>query len=130
MERFREGVDPIIDNRKILAGLISAGSIRGAAQACGCSATTIRKRLADPVFKEEYDKAKSELLTEATGELVARLNDSTAVLAEIMTDAAAPPGVRLQAADCVLRHAARYLTLSEIERRISALEATDNEEKL
>ena len=119
----------MVDNRKILAGLISCGSIRKAAASIGCSPTTIRKRLADPVFKEEYEKAKSELLTEASGELCARLNDSTAVLAEIMSDTAAPPGVRLQAADCVLRHAARYFSLSEIERRIAALEAIYEDEK-
>ena len=119
----------IIDDEKILAGLISAGSIRKAAEAVGCSVTTIRQRLNDPAFRDEYEKAKSELLAEATGELCARLNESTAVFAEIMLDTAAPPGVRLQAADCVLRHAARYFSLSEIERRITALEA-NNETKL
>ena len=120
----------IIDDAKILAGLISAGSIRRAAEVARCSPTTIRKRLADPVFKDEYEKAKSELLTEATGELCARLNESTAVLAEIMADAAAPPGVRLQAADCCLRHAARYYGLSELERRLEALEGITDEKEL
>lgn len=120
----------IVDNRKILAALVSAGSIRKAAECIKCSPTTIRKRLADPSFRDEYEKAKSELLTEASGELCARLNESTAVLSEIMTDTAVPPGVRLQAADAVLRHAARYYSLSEIERRISALEVMREDEEL
>lgn len=119
----------IIDDKKILAGLITGGSIRKAAEIIGCSSTTIRKRLERPEFRSEYERMKSELLTEASAELCARLGDSAAVLAEIMTDDSATPGMRIQAADAILRHAIRYYSLSEIERRITALEAIQSNEE-
>lgn len=125
-----EGVTTIVADTKILAGLISGGSIRKAAELCGCSVTTIRKRLAEPDFRAQYDSIQGELLTVASGALAGRLNEATAVLAEIMGDAAAPPGVRLQAADCCLRHAARYYGLSELERRLEALEGITDEKEL
>ena len=119
----------IIADGKILSALITGGSIRKAAEIIRCSPTTIRKRLEKPNFRSEYEKMKSEMLTEASAELCARLSDSAAVLAEIMTDDSATPGMRIQAADAILRDAIRYYSLSEIERRITALEAIQNNEE-
>lgn len=113
-----------IDDSRILSALLSAGTIRGAAAAAGTSESTVRNRLADADFRQRYDAARGELLQGATAAMLARLTDATEVLTEVMTDSFSANTTRLQAADTLLRHCLRYVSISEIERRIAALEAT------
>ena len=61
------------NNEQILAALVATGSVRAAAKAVGVSETTIRARLNDTDFRTEYEKAKSEILTESCDALAARL---------------------------------------------------------
>jgi len=111
------------NDEKILAALLTAGSVRTAATAAGVSVSTIRNRLKDSNFRAAYEAAKSDLLQTASASMLSRLNDATGTITDVMNDAETPANVRVSAADSLLRHCLRYLSAADIERRLAALEA-------
>ena len=117
----------MIDDEKILAALLTAGSVRKAAQIADISESTVRNRMADPEFRGKYDKLRGDLLQEATAGLTAKLESATATMAEIMEDTENAASVRLAACDALLRNCLKYFSVAEIERRIAALEAAAQE---
>ena len=88
-----------ISNEKILSALIATGSVRAAAKAACISEPTIRARLNDPDFRAEYERAKSEILTEACDALAARLPLAVEVLCDVLDSDATPATVKVSAAD-------------------------------
>ena len=118
----------MIDDEKILAALLTAGSVRKAAQITDISESTVRNRMADPEFRGKYDKLRGDLLQEATAGLTAKLESATGTMTEIMEDGQNPASVRVSAADAVLRHALRYVEAADILRRLDALEAAQENE--
>ena len=116
-----------INDERILAALLTAGSVRAAAKSASVSEGTIRNRLSDPDFRAEFDKLRGELLQEAAQGLTAKLESATATMTEIMEDGQNPASVRVSAADAVLRHALRYVEAADILRRLDALEAAQEE---
>lgn len=117
------------NDEQILAALISAGSVRAAAQLAGVSEGTVRNRLADRDFRQKYDQMRGDLLQAASAGLLAKLDSATATLAALMNDSLTADSTRLNAADAILRHGLRYVSISEIERRIAALEAAAQEDE-
>ena len=117
-----------MNNEQIMAALIACGSVRAAAKAVGCSETTIRARLNDPDFRAEYEKAKSEILTEACDALAARLTLAVDVLCDVLDSDATPATVKVSAADSILRQGLRYVEAANILRRLDALEQRTNGE--
>ena len=116
------------NNEQILAALVATGSVRAAAKAVGVSETTIRARLNDPDFRAEYEKAKSEILTEACDALAARLTLAVDVLCDVLDSNATPATVKVSAADSILRQGLRYVEAANILRRLDALEQRTNGE--
>ncbi len=116
-----------IDDEKILAALLTAGSVRKAAQIADISESTIRNRLKDDSFRAEYDRQRGDLLQEATAAMTARLQAATETMTEIMEDEQNAASVRLAACDGLLRHCLRYYSTAELERRLCALEAASQE---
>lgn len=110
------------NDEQILAALIATGAVRPAAKVAGVSETTIRTRLADPDFRVQYEKAKSEILTEACDALSARLTSAVDALYRVLDDDSTPATVKVSAADAILRHGLRYVETANIIRRLDALE--------
>lgn len=110
------------NDEKILAALVTAGSVRTAASVAGVSESTVRNRLKDADFRAAYEAIKSELLQGATAAMLSKLETATETISDVMNDAENPANVRVSAADSLLRHCLRYLATAEIERRLSALE--------
>ena len=117
-----------LNDQQILAALIANGSIRAAAKSAGVAESTIRNRLNDPDFREMYDKAKGEILTEACDALTARLTLAVDSLCDVLEDGENPATARISAADSVLRHGLRYIEAGNILRRLDALEAQQKDE--
>lgn len=109
-------------DERILAALISCGSIRAAAERLGVSQKRISERLKDPDFRERYEAKKNELLQSTVSEMVIMLTTAVNTLAAVMNDSAAAGSVRVQAADAMLRHGLRYLEAADFERRLRELE--------
>ena len=114
------------NNEQILAALVATGSVRAAAKAACVSETTIRTRLNDPNFRAEYEKAKSEILTEACDALAARLTHAVDVLVEVLDNTENAATVRVSAAESLLRHGLRYIEMGNILLRLDALEQRTN----
>lgn len=96
-----------ISNEEIIAALLNAGTIKGAAEAVGAAPRTIYDRMKDSEFRAAYSAAKSDIIRAAVVRINARISDAIDTITEIMTDANNPPTVRLQAAQSVLAQATR-----------------------
>lgn len=117
-------------DEKMIAALLSNGSSRAAATVLGCSEATVRNRLANADFRKKYEAVKSDMLQEVCDSIQSRLTSAADTLTEVMKNKENVAAVRVSAADSLLRHGLRYVEAAEIERRIRALEASqevDNE---
>ncbi len=112
----------ILNDEKILAALIACGSVRTAAKIADVSETTIRNRLNDDAFRERYETAKNDLLSEACDSISARLTLAVDTLCEVLQNTENAATVRVSAADSLLRHGLRYIETANILARIEALE--------
>lgn len=117
---------PKINNEKILAALVTCGSVRKAAKTAGVSETTIRDRLNDPAFHKRYEKAKTAVLTEACDTISSRLTAAVDCLSDVMEDEQNSATVRVSAADSILRHGLRYIETANILTRLDVLEQLQN----
>lgn len=117
------------NDEQIMSALLLAGSVRRAAKIAAVSEGTIRNRLKDKSFRAEYDRQRADFVQQITAGIASKLENAVDVAAEILTNPNAPASVRLGAVDALLRHFLRYYSASEIERRLSALEAAQAEEE-
>lgn len=117
------------NDEQIMSALLLAGSVRRAAKIADVSEGTVRNRLKDRCFRAEYDRQRADFVQQITAGIASKLENAVDVAAEILTNPNAPASVRLGAVDALLRHFLRYYGASEIERRLSALEAAQAEEE-
>lgn len=111
-----------VSDEIIMSSLIAAGSIRAAAKSANVSEATIKSRLNDPAFREQYNSLRVNILQETAAGLTARLETAINALADIICDELNPVSVRVSAADSLLRHGLRYHSAAVLEARIAALE--------
>lgn len=112
-----------IDDDKLLEMLIVHGSVKATADVLGISRNAIYKRLKDEEFKRKYDSMQGVILSVAASSMVENIQSAITVLKTIMENEEAADGVRLSAADSLLRHCVRYVEASNILKRIESLEA-------
>ena len=118
-----------ISDEKIMSALIAAGSVRRAAKIADVSEGTVRNRLKDSAFRAEFDRQRADFVQQITAGIAAKLEKAVDVAAELLENPNTPASVRLGAVDALLRHFLRYYSASEIERRLSALEAAAQEDE-
>lgn len=111
-----------------LIGLILAHGVSGAAVIAGVSKNSIYKRLKNPMFRAEFDAAQGIVLSATTGALCDALGDAVTALRDIVNDKSTSAGLRVQAASALLSHGVRYVEVSNIMRRLEALEQKEGEE--
>jgi hypothetical protein len=102
---------------------------KAAAEACNISESALYKRLKDPEFKKEYDKARLELLDRNTCAIQSIVNSAIAAMAEIVQDEDTTAQVRLNAADAILRNCYRMTEQNDILKRLDDLEQAIQEEQ-
>jgi len=107
----------------LLSALILHPTVREAAAAAGIPETTAYTWLRKPDFNAEYKRRKKQLVTEASDNIILKMNEATRVIKEIMRDTDAPPQTRLNAAKTVLEFAFKLIEQNEIMTRVEALEA-------
>lgn len=91
-----------ISGEKIIAALITSGTITQAATQLDISTRTIYDRMTQREFKAAYSAAKSDILRKAVSKLNTRLNEAIDTIAEIMNDKEASAAARLQAAQAII----------------------------
>lgn len=112
-----------ITNEEIIITLLSSESIRAAAKSLNIQEKTLYHRIKDDKFKTEYRQARAELVKTASAKLQSRLSTAIDVITEIMTDESAPPQVRLNAAELIVKRSLSLFETVDIIERIEALEA-------
>jgi hypothetical protein len=85
----------------LILSLAAGGSIPYAAQAAGCSESTVRRRLSDPAFRARIGAMRGELIAAAVGRLAMLGRKAADKLNELLDDA--DNKIRLGAARSVLQ---------------------------
>lgn len=100
----------------------SGKSIRDSAQAAGCSERHGYRLAASDEFKRRVSEIRSEMTSQAVGELSATAALAVATVKELLSSDHEPV-VRLNAAKAVLNALKPVSELAEIRERLAALEA-------
>lgn len=111
-----------LQNEEIIAALIEAGSIKGAAALLQCTTRTIYERMKKPDFKELYTQAKGEIIKTATAKLQGHLAGAIDTLVSIMNDTETAPQTRANCATSVLHYGAKFTEATDIIERLEAIE--------
>jgi phage terminase small subunit len=115
--------------RRFLAALAGARSVRDAAEAAGIGETTAWRYLRDEAVRAELAGQQSAMLQVATRGLAEDLAQARAVLMAVMGNEKASPSARVNAARAVLEHGLRYAELVSLDERITALERMAGDER-
>lgn len=94
-----------VSDEQIIAALLTAGSVREAADSLKISPGTIYERRRDKEFQAAYSEAKGDLVRGAVTAINNSLTDSVKTIAAIMNDQSVNPATRLQAAQTIINSA-------------------------
>jgi hypothetical protein len=112
--------------RRAIEGLVTVGTVAGAAAYAECSRDTLYRWLRDDLaFGEALHEAEMEAVSAIARRLAAVGPDAVATLEAAMTDDAATPAVRVRAASAVLGHVLQVRELAIVETRLQQLEAIE-----
>lgn len=109
---------------KVLAALLTAPSKAAAAQAAGISPRTLRDYLADPTFRQEYQKAFAGLVEDATRQAQQAISPALSTLREIVEDKGEDAQARISAARAILSNGLKLTETTDILTRLDELERT------
>jgi transposase-like protein len=84
-----------------IAALLSQRNVEEAARAIGINANTLLRWLRIPEFRDEYHKARREVVSQAIARLQQATGAAGMTILKLMTDQSVPAAVRLRAAECV-----------------------------
>ena len=114
------------DQDDVIVEALARGECQTAvAKLAGCSATTIRRRLENPEFRNQIERFRETMLDSAAGQLGAILNKAVATLEGLLVKST-PPAVRLAAAKSVIELTIRTREVLSWEKRIAELESRLN----
>jgi hypothetical protein len=105
----------------LIAALLAAPTLEGAAGLCGVPLSTVKRRLATPEFKKQYTQARAGLLERTTVRLLAATCQAVATLERGLTRGRAAD--RLRAANSILVHAAKGMELLDLSEQLNELKA-------
>lgn len=97
-----------ISDEKIIAALLSNGTLKAAAGAVGMSERSIYDRMNAGEFQALYKSAKADLIRGAVVNLNMQLQAAINTVCEIMADDSNNAAIRLQAAQTILNNAGKF----------------------
>lgn len=115
-----------VDDEKLIAVLLESGSVTAAASKLPLTKGAIYKRLKDAAFRSQYEEAQDGVISAVAGSLTQALDGAVEALVEVCRNPLNAPGVRIAAADSLLRNGLKYVEVSNLARRIADLEASRN----
>lgn len=121
-----ESTELTIPQRKAIAALLGARSIREAAAASGTAERTLYRWLDDPQFARAVQAAEGAAVDAAARRLVALSDKAVTALEELLDSPTTPARLRLAAASEVLDKMLKLRELRDLEARLIALEAAIN----
>lgn len=109
--------------KKAIAALLSASTVREAAAAAGISYATLRRWLSeDGEFRREYSAELQSIIESAAAQARQGIGESVGVLRGIVTDKEAPVNVRVSAARVLMENGPRLVEIQDFEARLTELE--------
>jgi hypothetical protein len=111
--------------REVLVSALARGTRYAAAgEAAGVSERTVRRRMSEPAFAAEVAQRRTQYVNTVTGTLLAGADRAVAVLLNALDSG--DSAEQLRAAQLTLGLVRRYHADSDIEARLTALEAEVN----
>ena len=107
---------------KGLEALLDGASVQTAAERAGVNRKTLGRWLTETLFWKTYQLNSRHALELAARRLTGKLDMAVDMLASVMEDDEAPPGVRLRAAQQVIEGSLKLLDVTDIQERLAALE--------
>ena len=118
----------MIENEVVISALLNEPTVQKAAEKCKLSERQIFERMKQPSFRQEYNRAKQQILESATNALQSRLTAATETAIQIMQDAENAPQTRLNACNLIFNQCQKLTETIDILDRIETLEKqVDNE---
>lgn len=105
-----------------LAALLTQPTKEKAAQAAGIGLTTLKRYIANPEFRSEYQRAVSEMIEDAAAQAKQSLNPALSCLREIVEDVDETATARIQAARSLLEYGLRLTEITDIMKQLDELE--------
>ena len=112
-------------DQKIIVALAGGQTVQAAARAAGVGESTVFRRLRDAAFRGAVAAARAEVTARALGKLAAASTAAASTLRKLLN--AESEAVKLSAARSILELGTKLREAVELEQRIVALEAKDNE---
>lgn len=109
-----------LSDEKIIAAIISHGTLREAAEAIGVTERTVYNRMNSSEFKALYQSAKTDIVRKSVFDINRHIEKAIQTVVEVMTNEENNPAIRLQAAQTILNNAGKFAQrLDDDEKGIS-----------
>jgi hypothetical protein len=105
----------------ILLHLASGKTVQATAELCAVSERTIRRRQADPGFRQRLHTLRAEMIERGLGKLADAVADAAQTARNLMAGAESET-VKLAAAKLILEQALKMRDAAELNERIRAVE--------
>jgi hypothetical protein len=109
--------------QRAIAALLSAPTIRKAAEEVGVTDRTVHEWLRDRVFKAAYREAQRESFKHSIAITQKYMPHAVQTLVQIMADKDAPKNVRVTAALGLMKYGRESIELDDVVERVEKLEA-------
>ncbi len=110
-------------DRTLLQALACGATVENAARKAGMSERTAYRRLDDPVFLNQLEQLRADMVLRTAGMLTGAGMGAVKVLVELQNDAAQPAAVRRRSARDVLEMGLKFREIAQLEQRLAAIEA-------
>ena len=107
---------------RMIVAILSCPTLKEAAAQCGVSVRTLIRWRKHESFARQFEAVKSAMVSQATSKLRAEGGKAVEVLADVASDAGAPPGTRAIAARGLLELMLKAHETETLEARLTALE--------
>lgn len=119
--------DLTLKQERALVALLSSGTLKEAAQACGSSEVTLWRWLQQPEVQARYRTMRRQSVEAAIALLQSGCRAAARVLLEVAEDTTASATARVAAAKTILDQSLSALELGDLAARIEQLEKQSNE---
>lgn len=106
--------------KKIMTYLLCCRTVQEAAQKAGVRLATVFKWLKDPIFKQELDRLREEVVSDVVDRLKIHCMKATEVLVDLMESE--NETIRRGSANDILNHTTTFVEMRDLENRLESLE--------
>jgi hypothetical protein len=114
----------------LISALLLSPTLADAAQAVGIGEVTAWRWLKEPSVQDAYREARRAVVQHAIVQVQCATSEAVETLRAVMQDPGAPASARVSAAKAILETAVKAVALEDLDARIAALEAANQEKRI